>query len=293
MEVIMSPIRKLALSIGALLVSLGAIVVTPAVTSAVPPDGTMLTLGWDSGGYYSVNPADASTTLLGTSTLLSSTGLAWDSSTGTLFGMDYDNSPASLYVLDPDNGAATIVGSMGLDEPTGLDVQPGTGSLFITYDDPEGGGSILATVSKSTAAVTDIAPTLDAQAAVRIGALAFHPTTGVLYGMGYDDSFYLVDPATGALTLIDSDLGLGGAVGLTFDCTGTLYSAESNLYTIDPATGTVTDLGELGLVASTDDFVENLTVICGAAAPTTTTTAAPTTTAPAVEAVEVVPTFTG
>ena len=124
----MSLFKKLAFGAAAVVVSAGALVVAPSVTSAVPAQGTMLTLGWDTGGYYSVNPADTSTTQLGTSTLLSSTGIAWDSTTQTLFGMDYDNSPASLYVLDPDTGAATVVGWMELDEPTGLDVQPGTGA---------------------------------------------------------------------------------------------------------------------------------------------------------------------
>jgi hypothetical protein len=289
----MSSIRKLALCVGAFVVSLGAIIVTPSVTSAVPAEGTMLTLGWDSGGYYSVNPADASTSLLGTSTLLSSTGIAWDSTTQTMFGMDYDNSPASLYVLDPDNGAATVVGSMGLENPTGLDVQPGTGALFITYDDPEGSGSILATVSKATGGVTDVGPTLDGQVAVRIGAIAFQPGTGTLYGVSYNSELYQIDPATGALTLLFSDLGTGGAIGLTFDCAGTtLYGAEDDLFTIDTSTGTVDFIGELGLVAATDDFVENLTVICGVTGPTTTT-APPTTAAPAVAADAVTPTFTG
>ena len=257
-----------------------AVVALAPSPASAQPDGTMLTLGWETQKLFTVDPSDASTAEVGTSGVTGSTGIVWDETTDTLFAMSYDLDPDELYTVDPDTGASTLVGSLGLDDPTGMEIQPGTGTLFITYD--AAGGSILATVDKASAAVTDVGPTLDGQVGVRIGAMAFHPDTGVLYALSYGEDLYELDPTTGALTLLFSNLpDVSGAFGLTFDCAGTLFGAQDDLVTIDPATGDVTVVGQLGLVASDGDFVENLTVICNQTPPTTTTEATTTTTSEA------------
>ncbi len=241
--------------------SLAAVGGSPA--GAVPPEGTMLALGWNTGSLFTVDPTDGSTEVVGPSTVLSSTGLAWDPTTGTFFAMDYDGEPASLFTVDGDTGATTTVGSLDLTDPTGLDVQPTTGTLFLAYDSDE--GSVLATIDKTTAAVTDLGPTLDGDVEVRIGALAFDPTDGTLYGLSYGEDLYEVDPATGALTLLFSDLDdTSGASGLTFDCAGNLFTAENDLTSIDLETGATTVIGSLGLE---DEFVENRTAVCGSPEP--------------------------
>jgi hypothetical protein len=281
---------------GALLTA--GVLVAPTSSSAVPPDGTLLTMPWDTGILYSVDPADAQTTAIGGGDLISATGLTWDPVTQTLFGMDYEVLPASLYDVDPDTGAAVVIGSMGIDEPTGLDAQPGSGILFIAYDDPNGPGSILATVDKATAAVTDVGPTTRGQEIVRLRAIAFDPTDGSLYGASYDQRFWEVDPATGDLTQIPSDPV--DAYGLSFDCDGTLYGAELEaLTTIDPVGGVVTPIGPMDFAG---DFTENLAILCDVEPPATTTTTTTATTVtpatavpatPVAVAARLTPTFTG
>jgi hypothetical protein len=290
--------RKTALVLAATaLLALGLVSGTPTA-GAVPPDGTMLTLAWETGELFTIDPSDASTTAVGTSSLISSTAIAWDATSQTMFGVDYDFEPASLYTVDPDTAASSAIGSMDLDEPTGLDAQPGSGVLYMVYDNPDDAGSILATVDPATAAVTDIAPTLDGQEGIRLSGIAFDPTDGALYGLSYDDGLYEIDPATGTLTLLFAEVV--NAYGLAFDCGGQLYAADDDLWTIDLGTGTATQVGLLDLG---QDFTENLTVICAGAQPTTTTTtAAPTSTtaAPApvpvvtpARAVAATPRFTG
>jgi DNA-binding beta-propeller fold protein YncE len=289
----MPAVRKSLVVIATLLIAVTGVVATPSPSSAAPPNGTVLTLTWEDAQLFAVDPTDAATTLIGAGAFTSMTGISWDEITGTLYAVDYDFSPASLYTIDPDTGAGTLVGSMGLDEPTGLDVEPGTGTLFLVYDDD--GGSMLATVDPVTAAVTDIGPTLDGDLAIRMSGIGFDPTDGTLYGFGYDDNLYEIDPTTGAMTLLHAEVFEG--YGVAFDCEGNLLASDSEtdgqLVSIDTETGTVTPIGSMDLDG---DFSENLTVVCGVVPPettTTTTTAAPTTTTTAVAAAVVTPRFTG
>lgn len=262
-----------------------------------PPDGTILTLTWEAGHLFSLDPANASSTLIGTSSLLSSTGIEWDESTGTLFGVDYDNTPASLYKLDPASGAATVVGAMGINNPTAIASQPATGNLFIAYDNSDS-GSTLATVDKTTAAVTDIGPIGESGSALRISGMAFRRVDGALYGFTYESALVRIDPSTGHATTVAAQSFHG--FGVDFDCQDNLVavspeSTAPQLVRVNTTNGATTAIGSPNLGG---DFTENLTVVCNPAEPPPPppTQILPTTTPtthPAAQAIVVTPRFTG
>jgi hypothetical protein len=86
--------------------------------------------------------------------------------------------------------------------------------------------------------------------AIGVTGLAFHPSTGVLYGITSEQSpnephsLVTIDPATGAATLI-GDLGYICS-DITFNSKGVLYAwmqTTSQLGTVDLSTGAVTRIG--------------------------------------------------
>lgn len=88
-------------------------------------------------------------------------------------------------------------------------------------------------------------------------ALAFHPTTGVLYGATTPNSttspssLVTIDPATGVVTTIGSfGLPTGSFGDLAFSSTGVLFGTRTiggNLFTVNLATGTGTLIGASGI----------------------------------------------
>jgi hypothetical protein len=129
----------------------------------------------------------------------------------------------------------------------------------------------LFTIDPATAAqISDIGPTNDAAGAnYPITGLAFHPTTGVLYGSTGNNpaatagTFVTINPATAQVTVIglfnagptnSSDVP-ATMTDLAFDAVGNLYGLGSiggpQLYSIDVATGQATVIGTTGLTSTT------------------------------------------
>ncbi len=80
--------------------------------------------------------------------------------------------------------------------------------------------------------------------------IAFDPN-GVLYGITFT-GLYRIDRTTAAATFIGA---LGQSLNsLVFSAAGTLYSANSSLYTIDTSTGATTLVGSGGGYASSGDL---------------------------------------
>lgn len=130
----------------------------------------------------------------------------------------------------PDQAAAILYGA------DGAGGNPNT-ALYIL--DPTTGG-IASTVGPVGFAVT---------------GMAFHPTTGVLYGttggmsLGTANSLITIDLATGAGTLVGPN-GLGPVADIAFDAAGTLYGwaeHDDDLVSIDLTTGAASVLGDSGL----------------------------------------------
>ena len=151
--------------------------------------------------------------------------------------------------LDPTTFAGTLIGDpVDPGGIAGLACLP-SGRLFGSV--PTGGsGSFadLVEIDPVTATLISTVPLIESGFGIRIGDLAAHPVTGVLYGIGTrfgysPGSLFTIDTATGAATHVGST-GLNYDGGLAFDAAGTLYlianpTAFPNLHTLDPATGAV------------------------------------------------------
>ena len=117
----------------------------------------------------------------------------------------------------------------------------------------------LYTVDPITAVPTLIGQTNDGEANVAITGLAFHPTTGVLYGVSANISsssprnLVTVNPSTAFVTEIGS-LGANPVVDISFRSDGTLFGWRKNgnanpddLVTINLTNGAVTSVGASGV----------------------------------------------
>jgi WD40 repeat protein len=120
-----------------------------------------------------------------------------------------------------------------------------------------GGGNpatILFTINPATGTPTPIGPI-----GFAVTGLAFHPTTGILYGSTggtapiSPNSIITINTLTGAGTLV-GPTGLGGPVAdITFRADGTLFGwseGSDDLVTIDTATGVGTVVSDSGLGTS-------------------------------------------
>jgi hypothetical protein len=127
-------------------------------------------------------------------------------SNGVLYGWD-EPSNDDLITIDTVTAATTIVGNSGLSTAgSGLDFSPG-GVLYFAGN---GAAGDLRTVDPDTGATIAVATLSGAPPSTsQIAALAFHPVTGVLYGVALEaddpdaDAFLItINTGTGAITTI-------------------------------------------------------------------------------------------
>ena len=135
-------------------------------------------------------------------------GLAFDSSTGSLFGTYGTSGGDGLYRISTSTGAASFLGHIGF-TVLGLAIQPGTNVLYGAVSGP-GRGAFL-TIDTATGAGTLVAKTQ------KITGLAFHPFTGVLYGVRNQGTvgLYTIDLTTAETTFV-GNTGLSNNLGLEF-----------------------------------------------------------------------------
>ncbi len=172
----------------------------------------------------------------------------------TLLGVGWNLCPVGT--IDTDTGAWTFLGNAGFDGCNSL--ARNAAGVFYTVGDP-GVGQALVTIDPGTGAGTQVA-LLNPELNVR--ALAFSPS-GVLYAVGDagpSDELWTIDTATGNGTLVGG-MGFDAVQAMAFDfLDGTLYATDNNLglLTVDPATGTATDVN--GSVGGNGD-VQTITVL--------------------------------
>jgi hypothetical protein len=129
-------------------------------------------------------------------------------------------------------------------------------------------GELYTLDSATGAVIADIGPLNDASAVnYPITGLAFHPTTGVLYGStgnaaSVDAMLVTINPATGQVTPVGSfNTGVTNSSGtpatmadISFDPAGNLFGVASiggpQLYSINPATGQATVIGSTGITST-------------------------------------------
>ena len=152
--------------------------------------------------------------------------------------------PRGLYNLDAGTGLATLRATMGGTQRFfGLDVQPGTGTVFAVAVP---GATTLWTINVDTGSATLVGST----GVQTMADITFHPVTGELYGLERNDPFrfYEINPATGAATILGS-LNASVRCGMTFAPDGNLYafSIDGILSRIDFPTLSTTLIGGTSL----------------------------------------------
>jgi hypothetical protein len=221
------------------------------------------TAAGDTGQLYTLNPANgAMVQSIGplndaAGTNYPITGLAFHPTTGVLYGATGNNPAATaarLVTINPTTGLVSVIGSFNAG-PTNSSGTPSTmGDLAFDaagnlYGVGTIGGPQLYSINVATAQATVIGSTgltSTTGGGVEISA------SGVIYGTPTASRFGTYDGVTGAFTNIANPVkpSGGGYGALAFDGS-TLYGLNvgsgspppTNLVTIDPATGAVTNLG--------------------------------------------------
>jgi hypothetical protein len=170
--------------------------------------------------------------------------LAFDPSSGTLYGVDTQTD--QLLTIDTSTGACIPVGPVGFSHVISLAYDPGADILYAS-DDPS--DSFL-TIDPATGAGTLVGPTGDL-----IHGLAFDTSTNTLYGTDLIwDELVTIDTSTGTVTTVGK-LGFGSVPALGIDPTaGVLYGSDvsgQQLITVDAATGAGTAVGKMSTLEST------------------------------------------
>jgi hypothetical protein len=168
--------------------------------------------------------------------------------------------PRGLYNYDTSSAASTlrvVVG--GTQRFFGMDRRASDSRVVavdIDANNPGGVASNLWTIDIDSGATALVGST----AVPQIVGVAFHPATGVLYGLRNGGGLYTLSMVSGAASFI----GLTGAAerGLAFAPDGTLYAFAINgsLYRLNPTTGAATFLGAgnaVSIIAEDSTFADD------------------------------------
>lgn len=176
------------------------------------------------------------------------TGLAFDPVTGVLFGSTGGASGHNLLVINPANGQVTVVGAFNAGTATMTDLAfDSAGSL---YGVSSSGGPNLYSINPATGQATLIGSS--GVSFTEGGGLAISGG-GVFYGAPIPGEYGTYNPTTGVYTHIAAPTtpAGGGSYGALAFNGSTLYGdnlvagplGATHLVSIDPTTGTVTDIG--------------------------------------------------
>jgi hypothetical protein len=207
------------------------------------------------GELYVLNPATGSSLLdVGPLNDVSGlnyavTGLAFSPTTGVLYGSTGGVSGTKLLTINPATGSVSVVGSFNAGSATMTDLAfDQSGNLFGIASS---GGANLYSINSGTGQATVIGAS--GVSFTEGGGLAIS-SGGVFYGAPIPGEYGTYNSTTGVYAHIAvpaTPVGSGGSyAALAFDGS-TLYgdnlkpgsSGASHLVTIDPTTGTVTDIG--------------------------------------------------
>lgn len=176
-------------------------------------------------------------------------GLAFDPINGVLYGSTGGASGTQLLTINPNSGLVSVVGSFNVGSATMTDLSfDSSGHLFGIGSS---GGANLYSINLGTGQATMVGSS--GISFTQGGGLAIS-SSGTFYGAPIPGEFGTYDPTTGVYTHIatpGSPVGSGGGyAALAFD--GSVLFGDNlkaggtgltDLVTIDPTTGDVTDLG--------------------------------------------------
>jgi len=205
--------------------------------------GTMYLLDGSSHDVFTLDLATAQKTLVGNAAGGGANigGLAYDCSTGTMFVTS--TSQDELYTLDLTTFTMTLVGGFGDSTVVmhGIEYDGSTATLYGGSD-----GNLL-TIDRNTGQVSLVGN-------AGFGSflnLVYHSGRNQMYGTNTTtDTFYAIDRATGAGTLIGALNGPTNPHGLAYvPSSDTVYlvcATTDTLYSVDVDTGATTAIGGLG-----------------------------------------------
>lgn len=189
--------------------------------------------------------------------LVSSVNTSAQTLYGASNGMSGGAGISNFYTIDAATGNASLVGSIGFENVTGMAcladgrlvasargdavVSPGPSAILIEIDPVSGAGSLIGTIGDLNAG----------DDCGRMPGLTYDGVSGNLYAYGDFcnagfEGLFTVDPNTGAGTSVGPTGYSGGGNGLAAEPgTGTLYATPfdfGSLITINPVTGAGTDV---------------------------------------------------
>lgn len=211
--------------------ALGTVLFLGILGNAAIAQTSMYGVDQPGGRLLSINPANASATLIGpTNFTTRSIAFAPD---GRLFGVD---DTGRLLSINPTTGNATLVGQIPV--PTSAIAFAPDGRLF-------GIGSVgvgigLLSIDAATANATVIGPT------VSIYSIAFAPD-GRLFAMGFGLTLFSIDPATGQTTGHGLISTASPILSIAFAPDGRLFGTDfgnGRLFSIDTVTLSASVIGQ-------------------------------------------------
>lgn len=160
-----------------------------------------------------------------------------------------DGHPNKL-TFPPGNMSAPQVVAVegGSDNIFGYDFTPDGSALYGVNDT----ASSLITVNQSTGAESTVGPMTKPSGDTWVD-LTIDPTTGAAYASSANNanySFYSLNLATGATTLINLVTTTVVPLDMSMNCAGVMYAetaVDDSLYTVNPANGALTLVGPLGI----------------------------------------------
>lgn len=202
---------------------------------------------------YTIDPATGAATSVG-NIGMAVTGMAYNTTTGTLYGVTTPNSlvsPRNLITIDTNTGAPTVIGPLvsGSGTETIAELEfDGSGTLWGWSES----GDHLASIDLGTGAVTEF-PNFISTAG---DGMIWIPSSDTLWFMpnSANGNYYTLNRTTGEPTSVGTLSGAGSQTipAAAISCDGltshaTLMGNPTNLATVDFATGVVTDIGSTGV----------------------------------------------
>jgi hypothetical protein len=225
------------------LLSLGSTAVNASILYGVSGAGQ------SASSLYTIDPTTGAATLIGATGFNEITSIDFNSVTGILWGIS--NETKELITIDTTTGLGTAVATMSWDRNS-PDMSFDSSGVLYTWS--EASPDNLNTVNLVTGATTEIGP--NPLSTFQLG-LDIN-SSDIVYIKDGGGDIYTIDKITGAATFvinIDSTAMFDNI--LAFDANDVLYtvdrlgngrtSPDSNLYTIDLATGTTTLIGLTGV----------------------------------------------
>lgn len=227
-------------------------VCTATSAAGVMPDIYGITNG---GALIGIDASTGQGTLIFNTFLRNCESLERDTATGQLFvtaSTSTATSARNLYRLNPATGVAALIGNTGFQWVEAMALNPVTGVMYATASsNADIAAEKLATINLTTGVGTTIA---NFSGYTDVDALACSPA-GELFAMNYSGTtISRIDPATAVQTVVGTGMPLYVA-SMDFSPDGTLFAARlgdinggggSALQRIDPSTGAVVTVGDIG-----------------------------------------------